>query len=222
MQATRPSLVQAYRIVFALLTFVTVAYQFWQRTSVPDFRPANFFSFFTIQSNLFAACVFLWSASQPVHAPDLRRDLVRGAAVTYLTITGVVYGLLLSGYQVELQTTIPWVDTVLHRVMPLILIIDWLLNPPYHRLNVPRALVWLLYPLLYGIYSLIRGSLVGWYPYPFLDPARSGGYAGVALYAVGIAIGGLVFVWLVVLSGNRLRLIATSTSSPQDPLTHAR
>jgi hypothetical protein len=28
---------------------------------------------------------------------------------------------------------------------------------------------WLLYPAAYLVYSLLRGGLTGWYPYPFLD-----------------------------------------------------
>ena len=91
--------------------------------TVRNSSPANCFSFFTIQSNLFAAIVLLWSAFGDVS------DRVRGAAVLYLSITFVVYGVLLAGYQQEFQTTTPWVDTVLHRVMPLVVIFDWLIVP---------------------------------------------------------------------------------------------
>ncbi len=205
--------VGGYRIVFALLILVAIAYQFWQRTSVPDFRPANFFSFFTIESNLFAAAVLLWGASDATDARSTSMvDRIRGAAVLYMSITGVVYGLLLAGYQQELQTTIPWVDTVLHRIIPLVMVADWLIVPPHTRITMRAALVWLAYPLLYAAYSLVRGPLVGWYPYPFLDPDRAGGYAIVALYCLGIAAGTLLFTWLVIFIGGHLRLNAVATS----------
>src|SRR5687768_1419062 len=42
-----------------------------------------------------------------------------------------------------------------------------------------------------------------WYPYPFLDPHGVGGDAEGAAYAVGIAVGALVFAWLIVTIGNR-------------------
>jgi membrane protease YdiL (CAAX protease family) len=45
---------------------------------------------------------------------------------------------------------------------------------------------WLAWPLVYLAYSLVRGAVVDWYPYPFLDPDESGGYAGVAGYALAI------------------------------------
>jgi hypothetical protein len=38
-------------------------------------------------------------------------------------------------------------------------------------------------------HSLVRGGLVNWYPYPFLDPTH-GGYGSVAGYIVAILIGG--------------------------------
>ncbi len=37
--------------------------------------------------------------------------------------------------------------------------------------------------------ELVGGALVGWYPYPFLNPARVGGFVGVASYFVAIALG---------------------------------
>lgn len=50
--------------------------------------------------------------------------------------------------------------------------------------------------------------IVGWYPYPFLDPDLSGGYGGVALSCIAIAIGAAIGVWLVVMLGQRVRLTA--------------
>jgi hypothetical protein len=71
-----------------------------------------------------------------------------------------------------------------------------------------QALIWLAYPLVFCAYSLIRGPIVGWYPYPFLDPDLSGGYGGVALSCIAIAIGAAIGVWLVVMLGQRVRLTA--------------
>jgi hypothetical protein len=111
--------IRACRALFALLTLVAVAVQFTHSTRNLGFPAANFFSFFTIESNLFAAAVLLWTASAIANrSPASVVDRIRGAAVLYMAITGTVYGLLLAGYQQELQTTIPWLDTVLHRLIP--------------------------------------------------------------------------------------------------------
>jgi hypothetical protein len=167
------------------------------------FTVANFFSFFTIQSNIIAAVVLVLLATSWQEKRTETQTLIRGAAVAYMTTTGVVYGLLLSGYSEELQTTLPWVDTMLHRVIPLVMVIDWMIDRPHNPLRFKQCLVWAIYPVAYLVYSLIRGPIVDWYPYPFLNPDEAGGYAGVAAYSVGIAVGFLAFIWLIVTLGNR-------------------
>ena len=210
----RSTWVSGYRVLFALFALVAIGYQFYDSTIEGDFSPFNFFSFFTIQSNLIGAAVFLSLAfaldNDQQRSPRL--ELVRGAATLYLFIAFVVYGLLLSGYQEELQTTTPWVDTVLHRWMPLVVVADWLLDPPHHRIELRRALVWLAYTLLYAAYSLIRGPIVDWYPYPFLDPDSAGGYLVVALSCLAIAVGTVVGAWLVVLLSRRVRLAVSAVT----------
>ncbi|CAM3941437.1 hypothetical protein BALU111458_07600 [Bacillus luti] len=48
----------------------------------------------------------------------------------------------------------------------------------------------------------MRGPLVNWYPYPFLDP-RIGGYGRVFLYSIGIAVVIGAICILVRFLGNR-------------------
>ena len=59
---------------------------------------------------------------------------------------------------------------------------------PWTRRSLLAALGWLLAPLAYFAYSLVRGPIAHWYPYPFLDPRSLGGYGRVALYAVVLAV----------------------------------
>ena len=203
----QPGWIRGYRIAFALLTLAAVIYQFLERAGKGSFNPVNFFSFFTIQSNLLAAAVLLVLGlrANPADRPSRGEDLARGAAVVYMAATGVVYGLLLSGYTESLQTAVPWVNNVLHRLMPLVVVADWLLRPPAHRIPFRRALLWLAYPLLWLAYTLVRGAGVRWYPYPFLDPTLSGGYLGVAAYCVAITAGFLLFSLLIIALGRRPR-----------------
>lgn len=194
-----------YRVGFGLLTVATVGFLFYHNNrKTPDFSASNFFSFFTIESNLFAAAVLLYGAARPANErASSTYDLVRGAAVLYMTTTGVVYGVLLAGYAAELGTAVRWADNVVHRLMPVILVVDWLIDPPRTRLTMRRALVWLVYPLAYLAYSLVRGPIVDWYPYPFLDPDKAGGYVGVFAYSVGITVFVLLVAWGTVAVGNR-------------------
>lgn len=203
----KQSIVTGYRLAFAALGLAAMTTQLVKVWDNPG-NPGNFFSFFTIQSNLLAVAVLLYGVARPgLSGRSHTLDLVRGAAVLYMTVTFVVYGVLLSGYQEALQTTIPWVDTVVHRILPVVLLLDWVVDPPDNRLSWREALPrWIVYPAAYGVYSWIRGPIVDWYPYPFLDPGQPGGIPALVAYSVGIALGVAVFTWLVVWVGHRLRV----------------
>ncbi len=191
------------RLGFAAAGVVAITYQFASlRQGLPTFSPGNFSSFFTIQTNLLAiAMLALVVAVRPAERTALF-DAVRGAVTLYITITGVVFALLLSGLQESLDTHIAWVDFTVHKLIPLVLVVDWFLDPPRHRLLLRIAGLWLLYPFAYLVYTLIRGASVDWYPYPFLDVSQHG-YGGVLLNSVGMLVGMVAVAVGFVLVGNR-------------------
>ena len=190
--------VRLYRIGFGLLIIAAVVVQL-DRSG----KWANFFSFFTIQSNLIGAAVLLYGAIA-LPKPSRRWDLVRGAAAIYLILTGVVYNTLLAG--IDVQTSVEWVNNVVHRVIPLVMLIDFLFVPLAHRIRWREALVWSIYPLFYLAYSLIRGPIADWYPYPFLDPREDGGYPLVAVFCVATLLGFLAVTWVMTeFNGRRNR-----------------
>lgn len=135
--------------------------------------------------------------------PTPSDDILRGASVLYMAITGVVYSTLLAGMEVDL--TLPWVNLQLHYIMPIVVVFDWLYQPQLSKLKVRQILPWLLFPAVYLAYTLIRGPIVNWYPYPFLNPAQAAGYGGVALYCLGILIGLFVVGYLLMKLGNVLK-----------------
>ncbi|GAA4350449.1 Pr6Pr family membrane protein [Angustibacter luteus] len=167
------------RVGFAVLDAVALGAAFDARTG----SAGNFFSFFTILSNVLGIVVLLVGGLRAPTGP--RWAALRGAATLYLVITGIVYAVLLSNQDVGL--TEPWINSVLHRVTPVVVLVDWLLLPPWPRASWRLALGWLGFPLAYFAYSLLRGPVVDWYPYPFLDPRETGGYGRVATYAVALA-----------------------------------
>ena len=191
------------RLGFAAAGIVAITYQFASlRQGLPTFSPGNFFSFFTIQTNLLA--IAMLALVVVVRPPErtILFDAVRGAVTLYIAITGVVFALLLAGMQESLDTHIAWVDFTVHKLMPLVLVVDWLLDPPRHRLSLRIGATWLLYPFAYLVYTLIRGASVGWYPYPFLDVSKHG-YGGVLLRCVAMLIGMVAAAAAFVVVGNR-------------------
>lgn len=104
-----------------------------------------------------------------------------------MVVTGVVYAVLLAPASADVALTEPWVDGVLHLVAPVAVLLDWLVDPPGRRLTVGEAATWLAFPSAYLVYSLVRGPIAEWYPYPFLDPDHGDrGYVDVAITSAGI------------------------------------
>jgi hypothetical protein len=114
-------------------------------------------------------------------------------------MTGVVFALLLSGLQEELDTHIAWVDFTVHKLIPIVFVVDWLVDPPRHRFPLRLGLAWLSYPVAWLVYTLVRGEIEDWYPYPFVDVMRHG-YGRVLLNAgimLALVAGAAVaYVWI--------------------------
>jgi hypothetical protein len=188
-----------YRVALGLLPLIALTVQFIHLARLGVLNPVNFFSYFTNLSNIVGGLVFVYSGLRS--RASVVVDLLRGAATVYLATTGVVYNLLLTGQ--DLGALLPWVNFVIHLVMPLAAVIDWLTRPPEHLLSLRQTWVWLVFPLAYLGYSLVRGAATGWYPYPFLNPANVGGPGGVAAYCVGIAAAMAALVYGTTWIGNR-------------------
>ena len=167
------------------------------------FSVLNFFSYFTNLSNLFAAAVLLYVGSRVFfrrHTFDLS-DQARYVSVVNMAIVGVVFAVLLR--DVDLGSLLPWVNAVLHYVMPCAVVLDWLLQPPRVKLGIKQIFICQVFPALYLVYVLCRGHDIGWYPYPFLNPDK-GGYGGVAMYVAGIAVAFFSASWLLLTVGQTL------------------
>jgi hypothetical protein len=155
----------------------------------------NFFSFFTIQSNIIGVIAVTTAALAPTAAREsVWLSQLRGAATLYMAITGMIFSLLLSG--ADVQTPIPWVNSVLHYVFPLFIVVDWLVDRSVRPLSFRQGLIFLAYPIAYGAFALIRGPIVDWYPYPFLDP-RVHGYPYVAVMMIFVSVVGLALAWVL-------------------------
>ena len=202
------------RVIAAAAIIIAIVGQFVQSWSmVPDRLSfvVNFFSFFTILSNALTAIVLLIGAGYAFTRavdPDWY-NLVRACAVTYMATTFVVYNLLLREISLDQATTVPWSNEILHVWAPLYLVADWVLAPGRRHVDWRRLWTIAIFPLAWAAYSMFRGAIVGWYPYPFLNPAQEEGYGGVAVYVNAIA----AFI-LLVGAGN---IALSRTPRPHEP-----
>lgn len=186
-----PAWIRVLRIVFGIVGLVALVWIPLRNAGNPNYSYLNFFSYFTIQSNILGIIVLLVGG---LRDPAGRRwQVLRGAATLYLTITLVIYAVLLA--DIDVQLTERWINDTLHRVIPIVLIADWLLVAAGLKPTIRLILGWLAYPLAYGAYTLLRGPFADWYPYPFIDP-RDQGYAqlsgGLVMMAVIFAILGVI------------------------------
>lgn len=144
----------------------------------------RFLSYFTILSNLgvIAVCVTALRGADGFFS----RPRVRGAIALYIGVTGLIY-LLILRHLWQPQGLQWWADTGLHYATPLLYVGWWLAAAPHGRLNLRDAVAWLLFPLLYLAWVLLRGAWLGEYPYPFIDAGKLG-YARTAINATGILV----------------------------------
>lgn len=166
--------------LLALIAWLSLGLQFYIRTGTA----INFFSFFTVLSNLLVAVSMTYTAFFPGSGPGrfFTSLSVQTAIALYIFIVALVYNTVLRGLAV-LSGWGLFTDTMLHVVIPILYILYWGLMRPKGNLEYRNGLYWVLFPLFYLVYSLIRGAATGWYPYPFLNAATLG-YANVGLNVV--------------------------------------
>ena len=169
-----------------------------------DFGLVNFFSYFTTLSNLFASVIFIAGAVRVLRdRPSTATwDAVRGASVVYMAFVGIVFNTLLR--DADLGDLTPWVNVVHHMLMPVAVVVDWLLLPPGRRVLPRTAAIWVIVPVIYTLYSVVRGAVVHFYCYPFFNPAAVGGYSGVALFCAALLIAFIVLALVIRGLGNAL------------------
>ncbi|NWB27697.1 Pr6Pr family membrane protein [Pseudomonas gingeri] len=163
-----------------------------------------FFSYFTVLTNLLVAIVLTCAATSgdsALHRFFLKPTVQSGVAAS-IVLVGLAYNLLLR--ETWSPEGLQWVaDELLHDVMPVLFVIYWWFCVPKGTLHWRDLWPWLLYPAVYFIYALVRGHLVGSYPYPFIEVDKLG-YPQVFINAAMILVG-FVAVSVVVIAVDRWR-----------------
>lgn len=200
----------AVRFLFAAVTLIAVGIQLGIHIS-NGFSVLNFFSYFTNLSNIIAAVVLLVESVLTWRGKTLGPSwqLLRGISVVCMALVGIVFSALLR--DVDLGALLPWINTWLHYVMPVMIVADWLIQSPRHPISLRKLWLALLFPLVYLAYSLIRGAAIGWYAYPFLNPS-SGGYGPVAITCVIVAVAFVVTSAVLFWLANKLRPLIPTAS----------
>jgi len=180
----------------------------------PLTRIIIYFSYFTILTNILA---MLAGTGLALGAGRLHRWAsrpgTRTAIAVHITVVAIVYQLLLA--KLAHHTPLSWWGNLLvHQLVPALWVAAWLLFPPHGGIDLKAPLRWLIYPLLYGAWTIAHGAASGWYPYPFMDVAKHGGLivtrnmALMTLFFAGLCY---AFRWIDNrLGGRALRVTAAA------------
>ena len=168
----------------------------------------NMLGYFTILTNTFAAAVLIIVSLLPNSriGKIFARPKVFGCVVTSMLWVGIGFHVLLSDYWSPdgMEAVTNYLN---HYIVPSALLIIWLVFPPKTQIPKWTPILWEVYPVIYGIYIILRGELIGNYPYPFFD-------VNVIAYPKAL-LNGLVILLVILGIGYFVRLAVNLSSKLQ-------
>jgi hypothetical protein len=169
----------------------------------------HLWSFFTIQNNFLIALaltvLLLWPASK--WGRFFSNPSVLTAMGVYIIIVCLVYQLILRPQHTQ-YGWFKFCDEIFHSISPPMFILFWLIFTDKPRIPWTKAFNWLLYPLLYCFYILIRGAISHYYPYSFIN--------GNKLTYMQIFIN-CIFLLIAFLSFGLILIVVTRLQKKQSP-----
>lgn len=176
--------------------------------------------YYTNQSNILCLIYFICAAvfvfkqiktSGKTGAATFHPRL-KGAVVMAITVTFLIYWLLLnnSGFTMGDSTAVVERDMIgtitnhlVHTIVPLMTIFDWVLFDPKGSFKKVDPLLWVAIPLVYYGFALIVAQ-TGYtfrdgssrYPYFFLDSDLIG-WGSVLMYVVGLVVAFIILGYIV-------------------------
>ncbi len=164
--------------------FVTANYDA-SHFATPLSRVFNMLFYFTILSNIItlvmSALLFV-----RLDRTSMPFKVVRLSGLLGITVTGLVYHAALAG--AHHPTGWGWVgNLIVHYIVPIMAVVGWLIFGPRGLTSRRIAMFSIVFPAVYFVVTLIRGPIVHWYPYPFLD-VDAHGYGRVLVNCVLVAI----------------------------------
>jgi len=157
----------------------------------------RFFSYGTMLTNLLVAINMSIIALMPHSkaAKFFSSPFIATGIALYILMVLLCYNILLR----QLNNPKGWQELdseLLHVVVPLLYSLYWFFFIPKKGLHWNHAFFWLVGPLLYFTFILLRGAIDGFYPYHFVDVKKEGMtrvlltsvIAGIAIIAVGLLL----------------------------------
>lgn len=171
----------------------------------------RFFSFFTILTNILVAiyCAFILYGRKGKWSLFFQKESTITAITVYILIVGLVFNLVLRP-MADLKGMHQVVSEIFHTVVPLLFLIYWIIVCRKANLSYKVVVYWLIYPLIYVVYTLLHGIYSGFYPYPFIDVSKLGYNTAIRngiFILVGFVLVSLVLVFITRFTKNNKETI---------------
>lgn len=170
----------------------------------------NRWVYFTFQTGALIAFVMLWAGAASLVHGEQPPAWLKGMATTYAIVVALVAFFMMPPDDPRYVPQILGImtNTMLHRIVPVMVVIDFIVFDVHRRYKPAYPLLWLIYPPLYLVFVLARawwwphgvGPGVGGspYPYAFLDLPSIGwvnfGVACLKIVAAFLVVGALVCI----------------------------
>lgn len=157
-------------------------FEYNEKFTAVDYGRFNYFSYFTVQSNLAAAIYCVLAALSVLGVGKLKpvqKPAVGLFITTYVIIAGIVY---CSGFPMGLTPPLVW-DTAYHRLLNSTQVLHHMINPAALLIlwlrqgsepKIPKRVLPAvgIYPFVYSIFCIVRGAFFKptFYAYPFYNP----------------------------------------------------
>lgn len=194
---------RTFGMIMALVAWMAIVVNYFYSGE----KLCNFLSYFTIISNTSIALAMTVAGFTPKSTAGrfVSRPSVLSALALYVIIVALVYNAhLRNTWAVSGMLSIT--DYFIHVFIPLAYVVYWFMYTPKKALRWKNVILWLVLPLLFLVYSLIRGAITGWYPYPFANVTHLG-YRQVLINSAAVTLGfaliGLLLVFINRKSSNR-------------------
>jgi hypothetical protein len=200
-------------VIFSIIVWFSVIVQFvimvQNRVSDIPETVVRFFSYFTILTNILAAVYFMAAGLIPSY---VKKPGLLTAITVYIFMVGTVYQIVLR--HLWQPTGMQWVvDELLHTINPLLVIIYWYMYEQKKQVTYGRIKFWIIYPLGYLAFVLVRGTFSNFYPYPFIDVEKIG-WARVGLNSAMLTLFFIIAACLFILAGKEISKSERQTGSP--------
>jgi hypothetical protein len=170
----------------------SVIWQVTDRIANGIFRPFEYFAYFSIVTAIVAG-LFLVTTSfgLMLKIEDTKWvEIARLSMAVALIVVGVVYHALLADAANDVRDgdyawpVLP--NEIIHTYAPILAAIEYLISVKAFRIRL-RAFVWVaIFPLIWLVFSIVRGSATNWWPYWFINPNGEAGLGGMLTYIAAI------------------------------------